>query len=310
VIKLKFIASVAERDIDLIVMEEFSVNDEFRDWFSSRIYGETIFLEIIGTWHSVVVEDLGESDIVFVFQAHTGQRIALLIENKINALPQPKQSKRYKIRGQKGIMKGDWDEFRTCLIAPSKYFGSIKNTESYDTVIAYEELLSFFSSRRFRDDRYKYKAKIIQEAIEQNRRGYQPEYNQAMTEFVKQYVDYAVNNFKDLGIQEAKPRPSGSTWVMFNPHDLPKHMSLCHQLTAGTIKLFFSGPLSNIESVQEKYKDHINEKFKIAQTGKSVAISAEVKKVSPLTNSFEQERDKIIEALNDLREMLKVVCPV
>ena len=34
---LKFIGSVAERDIDFLILEEFEANEEFRYWFSSIV---------------------------------------------------------------------------------------------------------------------------------------------------------------------------------------------------------------------------------------------------------------------------------
>ena len=84
-LELKFVASIAERDIDLLVMEELSVSTEFREWFSSRVFGEPIYQSEIGTWHSVSDVQLGESDLVFLFEAVDGPRTAVLIENKIDA---------------------------------------------------------------------------------------------------------------------------------------------------------------------------------------------------------------------------------
>ena len=137
---LKFVASIAERDIDLLVMEELSVCSEFREWLSSRVFGEPLFEENIGAWHSVCDSELGESDIVFVFSAVDGARTAILIENKIDAPPQPEQGKRYRLRGEIGIKEGYWEKFKTSIIAPNKYLSSSKNTESYDNEISYEEL--------------------------------------------------------------------------------------------------------------------------------------------------------------------------
>jgi hypothetical protein len=125
---LKFIASIAERDIDLLVMEELSVSDEFREWFSCRVFGEPSFQAEIGTWHSVCDSQLGESDIIFLFQAMDGARTAILIENKIDAPPQPQQGERYYLRGKKGFTEGYWDKFKTCVIAPSKYLSSSKHS--------------------------------------------------------------------------------------------------------------------------------------------------------------------------------------
>lgn len=306
-LKVRFIASIAERDIDLLVLEEFSVNDEFCDWFSARIYGASVYQNVYGAWHSVTDGSSGESDLIFAFTSQSGQRLALLIENKIDAMPQPEQGERYKTRGRNGIQSGYWDAFKTCLIAPERYLTSSKHTQIYDAEIAYEELFAFFSSRRFRDCRFLYKAKIVQEAIEQNRRGYQPEYNEPMTRFVEKYHAVAIETFPKLGMQDSKPRPSGSTWVMFSPSGLSKSISFCHQLTAGLVKVFFSGELNDVESIQKRYVELIDKNMAVSQTGKSISISAQVPKITPLNNTFEVEYENVTRALETLSRLLSIV---
>ena len=116
-IDLKFIASIAERDIDLLVLEEFSVSIEFCEWFSTRIFGEPTYQSTIGVWHSVTDAKFGESDLIFLFENIEGARISILIENKIDAPPQITQGERYYFRGEKGIKEGYWEKFKTCVIA-------------------------------------------------------------------------------------------------------------------------------------------------------------------------------------------------
>jgi len=304
---IKFIASIAERDIDLVVLEELSVSDEFREWLAARVLGELAYKEDLGAWHSVVDSEHGESDLVFIFISQLEKRIAVLIENKIDASPQPDQAARYALRGSKGIQSGYWEEFRTCLIAPQQYLESAKQTESYSSEVSYEELSAYFSSRRFRDVRYQYKARLIQEAIQKNRRGYQPEYNEAMTKFVKAYCEYANLNFPGLCVQQAKPRPAGSTWVMFMPPKLAKNMSLCHQLTSGSVKLFISGPNLDIESVKLKYEGHLKADMSISPAGKSVAISAGVPKLLPLTEEFNVAKASAHAALEAVAKLLSLI---
>lgn len=307
---INFIASVTERDIDLVVMEELSVNNEFRDWFATRAYGAPIFGDAIGAWHSVSDSSLGETDILFVFSSESGQRIALLIENKISAPPQPQQGERYRLRGSKGIADGYWEEFRTCAIAPKRYLESTQHTGQYDCEVAYEEILAFFSSRRFRDKRYGYKAKIIQEAIEQNRRGYQPEYNDEMTAFVEGYYDKFGSTHPELSMQEPKPRPANSDWIVFNPRDYPDGIWLCHQLFRGHVKLFFQGGASRIDEISERYKDHLTEGMVIGTAGKSAAITISVPKVTPTEKALDDEADKVevaMEAIHQLDALVKKV---
>ncbi len=182
---LKFVASVAERDIDFLVLEELSVSIEFQEWLSSRIFNEAIYKSKIGAWHSVSEAGLGESDLVFIFSGKDDQRNAILVENKVDAPPQKKQAYRYRLRGKKGVKEGYWEKFKTYIIAPQKYLSSSKNTEEYDSEISYEEIFSFFQPRSSLDSRFSYKAQILLEAIEQNRRGYQPEYNQEIRRVFK-----------------------------------------------------------------------------------------------------------------------------
>jgi hypothetical protein len=77
----RYLASVEERDIDLLLMEEFQISDGFVAWFCDSISdtdGETDLLlrVIIGN-----------------------RRIGVLIENQISAPEQDEQGERYHIRG-------------------------------------------------------------------------------------------------------------------------------------------------------------------------------------------------------------------
>lgn len=304
-LETRFIASVAERDIDLLLLEEFSVSEKFREWFSNQASGNSEYQSKVGVWHSVVDASLGESDLIFVFTSKSGERVAILIENKIDASPQPDQGGRYKQRGQKGISEGYWERFITCVIAPKRYLQSSMHNQVYDVEIPYENVAVYFSESGQDSERLAYKAAVIQEAIEQNRRGYQPEYSLAMTKFVEDYYERAAREFSELKMQEAKPRPSGSTWVIFNPTVLPRGAYLCHQLAAGMVKLFF-GPPSSIESVSDLYRPHISEQMKIEPAGKSVAIIMQSPKIDPLNLSVSQQQEAVRIGLMTASELLEV----
>jgi len=92
-----YLASVAERDIDLLLMEEFHASKKFVKWFCREVglYG----ISPADAWHSVSDTD-GESDLL-VRVLRDEQRIGILIENKIAAPEQDRQAERYHIRGIK-----------------------------------------------------------------------------------------------------------------------------------------------------------------------------------------------------------------
>lgn len=157
------------------------------------------------------------------------------------------------------------------------------------------------------DNRFSYKAQILLEAIEQNRRGYQPEYNQEITEFVSNYYQFVAKNYPELNMQRVKPRPAGSTWVMFYPVSLPEKTDLMHQLTKGLVKLFFNGQAKNFEELKEKHSSSLPDGARISIAGKSVAISIKVPKVEPVSMTFEEQQEKIKESLESLVKLERYV---
>lgn len=306
-IDINFISSVTERDIDLLVLEELSVNVEFQDWFVTRTIGPKSFSELLGAWHSVSDVTLGETDIQFLYLSEEGQRIALLIENKISAPPQPEQGSRYKQRGEKGIAEGYWEEFCTVAIAPARYLASTQHSESYDQEISYEELLAFFSSRRSRDPRFAYRASLILEAVEQNRRGYQPKQDEHMTNFVAAYYETYNKSLPQLSMQEPKPRPAQSDWVVFTPKDYPKDIWLCHQLFPGKVKVMFTEGASRLEELGERYSSVLSGDIKLGPAGKSAAISICVPQIRPSAGGFEVHRESVAVAVAAVQRLDAIV---
>ena len=120
--QLQFIECVAERDIDLLLLEELHVSAAFRSWLLAEVFEPDVRCnKFLGAWHSVSDPALGESDLIILLEDAGGSRTALLIENKIDAPPQPEQAARYRLRGQLGVEDGSWAKFRTCMTAPQAY---------------------------------------------------------------------------------------------------------------------------------------------------------------------------------------------
>ena len=57
----KFVASVAEWDVDLVVLEELTVSDEFAEFFTSRAFEKAIWRSTLDAVHSHSMSDLGET---------------------------------------------------------------------------------------------------------------------------------------------------------------------------------------------------------------------------------------------------------
>jgi hypothetical protein len=92
------VQSITERDIDLLLLEELNVSPDFSSWFYSKVMSGNPSPILKGAWHSVSDPELGESDLIAIYD--NGH--AILIENKIDAVEQLKQAERYRLRGERG----------------------------------------------------------------------------------------------------------------------------------------------------------------------------------------------------------------
>lgn len=83
-LELLRIAGVSERDVDLLLLEEFIASAEFARWFLMRVGDEAhANYNVVGARRSVT-ESVGESDVLIVLTSGTDTKY-LLIENKIAA---------------------------------------------------------------------------------------------------------------------------------------------------------------------------------------------------------------------------------
>ena len=151
-----------------------------------------------------------------------------------------------------------------------------------------------------------YKARLIREAIEKNRRGYQAILSPEMTNFVKAYVEFAKQVSPSCGVQEARPRPAGSTWVAFKPAGIPKNVGLAHQLTAGFSKLFMASEAEHAEALKARFTPHLTQGVEFGVSGKSVTLSVAVPKIDPLGHSFEVEKDHVRKGIEAIDLLTKI----
>lgn len=165
---------LAERDMDLLVLEEMLSSDPFKKWLVSKLYnGTRQFRRMIGAWHTPSLEPLGSVDILFVFEEMNARhKCAILIENKIDQPKQNLQAQRYFEFGEKGVQEGYWDEYLTCLFSPQAYFSSLEPSEYFSSYLSYEEIETWFSraaaeSHSATPERSAYKKTLIRQAIEQ-----------------------------------------------------------------------------------------------------------------------------------------------
>ena len=91
--------------MDMLFAEEFACSSEFLNIFLNEINISSA--NVVSVYLSKTDAALGESDLTVVIES-SGQKIGLLIEDKIDAIAMPNQAERYSLRGKK--------EFKTVIM--------------------------------------------------------------------------------------------------------------------------------------------------------------------------------------------------
>lgn len=285
----KFI-DVLERDMDMLFLEELVSSNEFLGIFLSQIGIEEA--TVVSAEHSKKDDELGESDLTVVLE-HNSKRVALLIEDKIDAIAQPEQASRYRERGNKGLVDGDYDEYYIFIVAPKIYLDTNDEASKYPYSISYEEVLNYFESKN--DSRSAFKASQIRQAINKKESGYQPIVHYGVSDFWEKYVAYQQENYPELMLaSSAGKKGSAASWPRFRTQI--KGLYMLHKSEFGYVDLTFESAKDRISQIDELIKTTFGSYEKIGAsiviTSKSVALRMTV----PVLNfklPFEEQKTKV-----------------
>ncbi len=295
-IETNILEAVAERDIDLLILEELIVSQDFARWFYLENHLVPPSHGKAKAFHSVSDAELGESDIVVLYD--NGH--AILIENKIDATVQADQALRYILRGKKGLSRGYWTSYSTCIMAPDSYLESVADVQNYQATISYERIRDWFDSHD--TVRYQFKKYMLQEAIEQNRRGYKAIPDVLVTSFWKDYWDYSIRNYPDLRMAQPGKKPANASFINLYPESLPKTYQLLHKVVHGFVDLQIPGMAPEIERVTALFSDM---EIEIAQAGKSLVFRKQVQKMD-ISRSFRDQEHVADTALREAMELASI----
>ena len=288
--------------MDLLLLEEFVASAEFARWFLTRVGGPSYAgYKVISAQRSVT-ESVGESDLLVTLSNGVGTRY-LLIENKIAAGFQPRQAARYRERGQEYLVQGVCDGYLTVLIAPLSYLGGTHRDRGFDTVLSYEDLLSWFTEYDVLGLRAKYKATLLNSAINKARYGYQPVEDAPVTEFWRAYWRLATKFAPELEMREPNSKPSRAGFIYFRPSTLPRGVAVVHKLHHGYLDLQFDGLGRQLSQIRAEFMDHLLPGMTIAQANKSGVIRQRVP-VFNTGHSFEYQAENARACIEQARNLL------
>jgi hypothetical protein len=271
------VARKYERDIDLLLAEEFAASPSFATWFLEQTNG---FKKIQARVVEVGVsrsDATGESDLVVVFEEkqNARERYALHIEDKIDAPLQPEQEARYRIRAQAHIEKGLYSAFEVVLCSPKAYPLTHAEAARFDSCVHYEAISEFFKGQE-NDARSAYRAEFVATAAKRCSNAWEQTPDPVTDAFWRTAYEIAAKEFPDLEMQP--PRfTKGQTWVGFRPLDMPtqpRRIYIDCKGAFGQVDLKFSACLARLFA--PRLSAALEEDMYVLQTGKAAAIRIEV----------------------------------
>jgi len=232
------VIAVQERDIDLLLLEQLHASQAFAQWWCSQL--GLVDATFDGAWHSVHNAD-GETDVLLRVRVGS-ERVGVLIENKVAAAEQHEQDLRYHRRGVQGIKDAWFDRYITCMCAPQAYLDGLAEDSQYLGRIAYEQIAAWFAEQS--DAHSAWRKRVMDEAVQQGRRGYMKVVNEAVTAFHRDYYAHLCHTHPTLHMNPPGERGGQGYWTILWADGWPKHIRLNHKMkrvTPGTVELGLMG---------------------------------------------------------------------
>ena len=262
------IECVLERDTDLLILEEWCVNAGFAQWFLDR-FGISARYSRFDGFHSVTDPQYGESDLLLIAENDT-DKIAILLENKIDAIAQEDQAERYFLRAEKVKRELGLSYAAVGIIAPNNYLQNNQEAHNYPTRISYESIAEWFAAMT--DLRSQYRSAVIKAAIEKERRGYRPVKDEQVSRFWHEYWEYVRKSVPGVYMKEPEIVPAGSDWPELKFAWFPEKWKLVHKLSRGVLDLETKMTAEEARGIETFAKNG----FTVVQTGKSFSIRLRV----------------------------------
>lgn len=233
-----------ERDVDLLLAEEFAINPAFADHFKSLTKFSGEVATVADFWVSKS-NTLGESDLIVLYQRSGNSRFALLIEDKVDANLQPDQAGRYRLRAERDCSEGLYTDFEVILCAPAFYLKNHGGLDGFERHIPFEQIADFLDVG---DARSKYRANFLRTAATKRINAWVRKDDPATNAFWDAAYEIACQEFPILEMKPPK-LTKNSVWITFRPHDLPtipKHVYVSLKGQQGHIDLTFTETTSHL----------------------------------------------------------------
>ena len=281
---------VLERDVDLLILEEFSCNPAFAELFlqPADVLQQ---VRVLYAEHSRTDSDLGESDIYLLTEDEQGRKLGIFIENKVNAIAMPRQCERYELRAERMKAAAEFEDYRIFITAPQKYLEVNGEAGKYAHKVSYEQLAAFFSGQK--NFRSEYKCQLLRAAIAQQKKGYTQIKHEVVTDFWKQLAEYLQRNYPKLPpLKGVESKGAQSLWPEF---PIVRGVKVVWKSDKGFVDIEFAGKACEINALHAKVEQWCGHGCQLERTGGSAVMRRKVETVA-FTQSFAEQQKQIEEA--------------
>lgn len=313
--KMLTLTHATERDIDLLLVEEFVASRSFAAWFLEQLDLDTSLLGEVSVFHSTRrMHNRREIDISVDVSTGAG-RILLLVENKLDTDEQPDQAKSY--QEEASLRAPEYQSVLTVLVCPEHYIESHPRFASaFEKTVPYEAVCQHFKGR-IRSEieeisaRCSHRANMIEQAIGKSRRGYVQVVHPGKRAFSSKYVALLEELQSPLIPGPSMKKDSGaeSVTMIFAPNTLPKwsflpQMRIVHQLREANANINFYTWGDHFPNLAQAMAPALQGTgFRLVPTvnkrkgGRSgLMIVAETPKIDQFAD-FEHQRDAVIQGI-------------
>lgn len=281
------VSSVSERDVDLLLLEEFVADERFGSWFVGEAINDPPRIKTCLSARRSVTQSNGESDLELLFQVDDGNTLLVMVENKVGAGFQPLQAERYRSRSDNYLKRGACDLALTIITAPECYFGGSESCRGFDGRVSYEALARWFANSDTIGARRAYKVAVLKAAIDKSSLGYQPVEDAVATKFWRDYWEIVRDVAPELRMPVPGVKTAGSTFISFKPAGLPAGSDIVHKLTGtggaetGFVDIHFPGMGELALEFGSALHGLLKDGMSVVRASKSAAVRMIVPTVDP-----------------------------
>jgi hypothetical protein len=243
-----------------------------------------------------VYDQQGETDIVLEIRTESGERLAILIEDKIDASFQPRQAERCRVRGEMGRTRGNWDRFLTCLCAPKRY--ALPHVGDWDRVLFLEDVADMLATH---DEPFAaFLSSALRQAVDKHDRGgFVP--NLQATAFWKRYADLYQLEFRDLRMSAPPVVCSANDpWPRFLATILPPDVKLEHKAWNCHVDLTFQR--RGVGELAERFGEVLPQDLELCSVRPSAAVRAIVPRLVA-TQPFDSQVEAVRASFEAVRRL-------